>query len=502
MNHMVTLGTVKLPVSESEPRRERGQMETRNAGPKAELEVTIKIERKAQESFLLRAFAGKTEIGFMSMSPKDNSREIVRCDNYTRGKTERRKNPINCIVEGLGTQLVEYGFALNLCLGAKDMLVSSTEEALPFYQKMGFQISDTSNEAKDPLTRIQDAMSRNPHYRHPMVPPKEKEVFKTIHVKRPAKELESLRGQLEDKIIRCTAFLLNPPSDVLKSESTDGEQNSSTKLSPVIKREKPPEEALQEINGNPEKAISLDLYDLMALAKSHGKEITSLNLSRKTISNDQLNELLGHFPNLLHLNLESVDGINDADQILAEIAKLKSLQTLNLSYWTQITDAGLEKIGNLPTLERLNLLSCVKITDKGVLALGKLSNLRILCLSNCNKITDAALAVLKDFFALEELDLSTCPLITHAGLTHIPRDHSLKKLGLKFCDLIEDNAIAFLPFIQSLEVLELAYCEKLTDAIFKHLELSSNLKKLNLVGCRLITAEGAKQSGLQCKIFT
>lgn len=499
MNSMVTLGAVKLPVSELETLPHLVRLETRNARPKAEIDVVIKIERKAQERFFLRAFAGNAEIGFMSMLPKGNFQEIVRCDNYTRGKTAGKKNPMTCIVEGLGTQLVEYGMALNLCLGTKDMFVSSTEEALPFYQKMGFQVSDTSDEAKDWITRIQDEMARNPNYRHPMVPPKENEIVKTINMERPVKELEALRNQLEDKIARCTTFLLNPGSNVAKADKMDGEQSSLPKLSPVIENVKPPEEAIREINENPEKPVSLDLCVLIALAKSHGKTITSLNLSRKTISNAQINELIGYCPNLLHLNLEAVSGIHDHDEILQEIAKLNSLQTLNLAYWIQITDAGLEKIGGLLSLKELILLSCVNVTDKGLLILGKLSKLRILCLNNCNKITDTGLVVLKEFLALEELDLSGCPLITVAGLKSIS-GLSLRKLKLKFCNSIDDKAIAFLAFIRSLEALELAYCEKLTDAIFKYLMLPPNLKLLNVNGCRLITAEGIKQSGLQCTI--
>ena len=124
---MYTLETVRLPfVSDT------------NQEP-SEREVTFKIDKKPHAIYL-RAFHDQKEVGFLSMSTGSTVREIGRCDNYTKHPDDGQPYParIGGVIKGIGTILVEYGFALNVYLGATDIRLTSTARAVDFYKKCGF----------------------------------------------------------------------------------------------------------------------------------------------------------------------------------------------------------------------------------------------------------------------------------------------------------------------------------------------------------------------------
>ncbi len=83
------------------------------------------------------------------------------------------------------------------------------------------------------------------------------------------------------------------------------------------------------------------------------------------------------------------------DELAQKVKGLTKLTSLNLSYCSKITDAGLAHLKGLTKLETLGLAGSTQITDAGLVHLKGLTTLKWLSLLGCDKITDAGLAHLK-----------------------------------------------------------------------------------------------------------
>ncbi len=127
-----------------------------------------------------------------------------------------------------------------------------------------------------------------------------------------------------------------------------------------------------------------------------------------------------------HLAFVGSEATGDKD--LAGLKGLTALQSLNLSWCRQITDAGLAHLKGLTALQSLDLGGC-GITDAGLAHLKGLTGVQSLYLREC-QITDAGLAHLKDLIALQSLDLGYCEQITDAGLAHLKGLTALQSLDL------------------------------------------------------------------------
>lgn len=94
-------------------------------------------------------------------------------------------------------------------------------------------------------------------------------------------------------------------------------------------------------------------------------------------------------------------------RLLAEIDGHPQLKMLNLSENRKITDRGLGLLQHIPGLTSLNLSSC-DLTDAGLPQLAVLRYLEWLNLSYCNRITYIGLKPLVKLSYLKYLDLQGC----------------------------------------------------------------------------------------------
>lgn len=136
--------------------------------------------------------------------------------------------------------------------------------------------------------------------------------------------------------------------------------------------------------------------DLAALAGASGLELLHVENGESHITALGIEHLTA-LPNLEHLWLRGT-GFDDA--ALAEAAKIKSLQILNLPQ-ADLTDAGLAELKNLPELIQLRFGS-PRVTDAGMKTLAELPALKRLHLIDV-PITGAGLAELAKIEQLESL---------------------------------------------------------------------------------------------------
>ena len=102
--------------------------------------------------------------------------------------------------------------------------------------------------------------------------------------------------------------------------------------------------------------------------------------------------------------LESIEADGRVtDAVLARIASLRTVTSLNLEGCRNITDDGLRHLARMPQLRSLNLTGC-SITDAGLLVLRGLPELRSLTI-NHHPITDAGAA-----------NMGTCSLLERVSL--------------------------------------------------------------------------------------
>ncbi len=121
----------------------------------------------------------------------------------------------------------------------------------------------------------------------------------------------------------------------------------------------------------------------------------------------------------------------NADEILAHLAELKSPECLSLSN-SQISDAGLAYLIEVKSLEVLDL-DHTQISDAGLAHLVGLRSLEIIDLAH-TQISDQGLAQLVGLKSLEILDLEHTQ-ISDAGLVHLVEMRSLKILDVEYTQI-------------------------------------------------------------------
>lgn len=115
------------------------------------------------------------------------------------------------------------------------------------------------------------------------------------------------------------------------------------------------------------------------------------------------------------------------DPGLEALSECSTLEDLDLSENSLITDAGMAHLAKLSALRKLNLWR-VQITDSGILMLAPLTKMEWLNLDN-TRLSDAGLPVLTDMNALTFLHLGSTQ-ITEAGASSLFHLKNLKDLKL------------------------------------------------------------------------
>lgn len=116
-----------------------------------------------------------------------------------------------------------------------------------------------------------------------------------------------------------------------------------------------------------------------------------------------------------------------ADEDVARLTQIKTLQRLNLSF-TYVTDAGIEELSKLPALEDLNLDTVESLTDAAASYLRSDKNLKRLILRGTD-ITDVGMPYLAALTGLKSLDLSYT-MVGDVGLESLPAFTELEELNL------------------------------------------------------------------------
>ncbi|XP_047530461.1 F-box/LRR-repeat protein 14-like isoform X1 [Vanessa atalanta] len=125
-------------------------------------------------------------------------------------------------------------------------------------------------------------------------------------------------------------------------------------------------------------------------------------------------------------------------------------------------------------------------------SLARMKSLQELNISGCNRITDVSLTYAFSFKELRRLNLSRCQQITVDGIKHLVKNcPSIEYLNLNDCYNLKDDAVVeIVKGLKRLQYLELRGCNQLTDktleAIKEHCKI---LKVLDVQGCHNISAE-------------
>jgi hypothetical protein len=127
------------------------------------------------------------------------------------------------------------------------------------------------------------------------------------------------------------------------------------------------------------------------------------------------------------------------EAVLKELARFKSLQSLNLGGVRDLTDARMKEVARLENLQGLYLFATL-VGDPGLKELARLKNLRTLDLSD-TRVTDAGLKELAGLKSLQTLNLVGTG-VTDAGLRELARVKSLRWLDVDVADVTAQGVAA------------------------------------------------------------
>ena len=185
------------------------------------------------------------------------------------------------------------------------------------------------------------------------------------------------------------------------------------------------------------------------LAKLRSLEV--LDLRGNMEAGDMTLDVLGKLPKLRALKHRST---TVTDEGIERLATSPSLAAFLLQDFA-ITDAAGPALARIGTLESLEIFRCQGFGTAGVQSLAPLKNLGRLTLRDLPEVGDAGLAVLADLPALERLTL-----------------HELASVG--------DEGLRHLGAVTGLEVLDIWSLPKMTDATIEVITALPGLKDLSI----------------------
>jgi len=221
---------------------------------------------------------------------------------------------------------------------------------------------------------------------------------------------------------------------------------------------------------------------LEALDISHCRKIASgdfsfaaslliLNLSYTLAADSDLHGL----PNLTSLRLETC---NITDRALELVAKITTLQSLNVYNCVMITDDGLAHLANT-RLKGVNLAFCKHVTDKGLAELAQIPTLTRLNVDCCKQVGDVGVS---HFNNLTKLNVANTR-VSNKGLEDVGRMAELEVLYLDECN-IDDAGLGLLVGLKNLNKLSLSGTA-VTNRGLQWLPHFPFLQDLRLAGCAI-----------------
>ncbi|XVF89174.1 hypothetical protein PTKIN_Ptkin19aG0108800 [Pterospermum kingtungense] len=174
--------------------------------------------------------------------------------------------------------------------------------------------------------------------------------------------------------------------------------------------------------------------------------------------------------------------------VISLIKLSQNLTTLDLGRCNLVDDQAIEAIGCSNSIRVLNLEACSLVTDNGLafLATGCVSKtLKKLILAECDRITDSGVSMLKHICCLEELNLAECgPKITDYGGIAVSSVSTLRKLNLAWLINLSDvTVIAIAENCVNLVAVDLTGCELVTGVGVRAFGSHECLEYLVLASC-------------------
>jgi hypothetical protein len=216
----------------------------------------------------------------------------------------------------------------------------------------------------------------------------------------------------------------------------------------------------------------LTFTNLLSFVRSSAPKLSSLDLSRTSITDDALG-------------------------LIAKIPKLQLLE-FHLSHCQELTDKGIQTLVCLqPSLQVLDISECLTVRDSGLESIcTSLSELRELNIAKCRQITDNSICKLRSLVQLVKLDLNACYTVTSRGLglgicSESSPLHQLTSLSLACCSSVRDGFVvemsACLPLVED---LDLSSCGVGNAGLHAICARMARLKQLRLAWCQDITDNG------------
>jgi hypothetical protein len=156
---------------------------------------------------------------------------------------------------------------------------------------------------------------------------------------------------------------------------------------------------------SPEQIALAAIQEVGGKTKVENGHVTSVDLSG-TQSNDAMLATLAALPKIHTVNCTNVQSITGAG--LESLVALPELHTLYMA-GTSLDDAGMTHVAHLKSLKTLNI-GYTKVTDAGMPALDKMTGLKTLVMGH-TAVSDAGLVQLRDL-----RDLSTI-ILKHTKVT-------------------------------------------------------------------------------------
>ncbi|KAK1939175.1 EIN3-binding F-box protein 1 [Phytophthora citrophthora] len=166
---------------------------------------------------------------------------------------------------------------------------------------------------------------------------------------------------------------------------------------------------------------------------------------------------------------------------------LTKMKTLNLSGCSGMNDLSLGHLGHRSkSIESLNLSACTELTDQGLLWL-------------LNDMLDHSTGGTN----ISHIDVSYCPNMTPNGIHKVVLCcPALVSLNLSGCTHLSDtNIIDIVNSCEKIVTLELAFCRELTDTVLYAISKHLSLEKLNLSRCIRITDDGMLEIAGQSSVL-
>ncbi|XP_077452272.1 F-box and leucine-rich repeat protein 13 isoform X1 [Stigmatopora argus] len=247
------------------------------------------------------------------------------------------------------------------------------------------------------------------------------------------------------------------------------------------------------------------------------------------LSDNCISALMANCQSLSSISLLEAWQISDAGmKAIAEVAKLKSfslegnnhvshvswktlcsnsrgLRRLHVVECHKMGDTALKSVASLRSLQYLDISLCSRVTDKGILTLAEspsANKLRELNISCCSQITDSAITVIGQRFPkLSHLNLSHCEQLTDVALESL-MGSSVTSLDISGCN-IQDDGLACLEEVP-LTSLIISKCVNITDIGIENLcKYATELEYVDVSGCLELSDAAIKAFSFYCRgLFT